>query len=88
MLTFLIQLYCPEVYHKPDDSIRKHKYQRKREKDKFFSVLFFANVIFSPKRTIFDKDPFFYRAPFPSSISILTGNRTQDRFLGFLSGFM
>jgi hypothetical protein len=29
MLTFLINLYCPKTYHRPDHSIRIDKYHRK-----------------------------------------------------------
>jgi hypothetical protein len=91
MLTFLIKLCLPEVYHKPYQWIRKHKYHRKiitkpntlsrnETQEIFFSVSIFANVISWPKRTILDKEPFSNRSFFPSCISIITGNRTEDRF--------
>jgi hypothetical protein len=96
MLTFLNNLYCPKVYHKPDHSIRIVEYHRKklsslnpsspRHKPRtIFGVVTLFPVISSCKQTTLVLAPFFYRASPPSYRIHLHRESNPGQILGVLA---
>jgi hypothetical protein len=94
MLTFIINLYCPKTYHRPDDSIFIVKYHREKlspnptssprhEPRTVFGIVTLVHVISSPKQIILFFAPFVCRAWFPSYWNHLHWDSNPAVFLGF-----